>query len=87
MRPLNYAILKYLTSVPRACTENVIDALREEYSSFKMLNMKSTQEALMTAEQNSLLEEDGYELDANENLHIYYRVTDYGQKMINQYIK
>ena len=87
MRPLNYAILKYLTSVPRACAEDAVNALQGEYSSFKTLNTKSTQESLMTAEQNSLLEEDGYELDADENLHIYYRITDYGQKMIGQYIK
>lgn len=31
MKPLNYAILKYMTTVKEACPENVIDALASQY--------------------------------------------------------
>ena len=45
------------------------------------------QEALMTAEKNGLLEESRFDLDANNDLRVYYKVTDYGKQMINDYIK
>ncbi|MBQ9068822.1 MAG: hypothetical protein IJ131_07145 [Eggerthellaceae bacterium] len=87
MRPLNYAILKHLESVPFASPTDVIEALKGEYGSFKALRFEGVRESLMTAEQNGLLEEDHYDLDDQENLHIYYRVTDYGRSMIDKYIK
>ena len=60
MKPLNYAILKYFTKVEEACAEDVIEALKGEYGSFKALNRKDVVTALMTAEANGLLEETKY---------------------------
>ncbi|MGN0963148.1 MAG: hypothetical protein ACI4PP_06190 [Clostridia bacterium] len=85
MRPLNFAILKYMTTVDRACTKDVIEALKPEYGNFRMLSEKGVLEALMTGEANALLEEDGYELDENGELVIYYKVAD--ADTINGYIK
>ena len=87
MRPLYYAMLKWMTTVYEACVADAIDALKGEYGSFKMCRPKPMQAALMTAEKNGLLEESRFDLDANNDLHVYYKVTDYGKQMINDYIK
>ena len=87
MRPLYYAMLKWMTTVNEACVADAIDTLKGEYGSFKMCRPKPMQEALMTAEKNGLLEESRFDLDANNDLRVYYKVTDYGKQMINDYIK
>ena len=63
MRPLNFAILKYLTTVDEACPEDIIEALKGTYGSFRALNKKDILSALMTAEVNGLVQESRFELD------------------------
>ena len=63
MRPLNFAILKYLTTVDEACPEDIIEALKGTYGSFRALNKKDIISALMTAEVNGLVQESRFELD------------------------
>ena len=87
MRPLYYAMLKWMTTVNEACVADAIDALKGEYGSFKMCRPKPMQEALMTAEKNGLLEESSFDMDEHNELRVYYKVTDYGKQMINDYIK
>lgn len=86
MKPLNYAILKHFTTVNEASAEDVIEALKGEYSSFKALNKASVIEALMTAEANGLLEETRFELDNNQELQVYYHAHEDGAATINKYI-
>ena len=87
MKPLNYAILKYFTKVKEACAEDVIEALKGEYGSFKALKKPAVVEAIMTGEANGLLEETRYDLDANGELRVYYRAHEEGASTINNYIK
>ena len=79
MRPLYYAMLKWMTTVNEACVADAIDALKGEYGSFKMCRPKPMQEALMTAEKNGLLEESSFDMDEHNELRVYYKVTDYGK--------
>lgn len=87
MKPLNYAILKYFTTVEEASAEDVIEALKGEYGKFKALNKKDVIAALMTAEANCLLEETKFDLDDEGNLRVYYRANEGGAATINKYIK
>ena len=86
MKPLYYAMLKWMTTGNEACVADAIDALKGEYGSFKMCRPKPMQEALMTAEKNGLLEESSFDMDEHNELRVYYKVTDYGNQMINDYI-
>ena len=70
MKPLYYAIMKYMTKVDKASNLDVINALKNEYGNFKMLRPEAVEEALMTAKANGIL----------------YKVTDYGREMINRFI-
>lgn len=87
MKPLNYAILKYFTTVKEACADDVIEALKGQYGNFKALKKNAVITALMTAEANGLLEETRYELDKNDELRVYYHAHEEGAATINKYIK
>lgn len=87
MKPLNYAILKYFTSVEEACADDVMSALKDQYGHFKAFRKLAVINALMTAEVNGLLEEVRFDLDAPNNLRVYYRAHPEGAAIINRYIK
>lgn len=86
MKPLNYAILKHFTKIEEASAEDVIEALKGEYGSFKALSKPAVIEAIMTAEANGLLQETRYEMDKNGELKVYYCAHEEGAATINQYI-
>jgi hypothetical protein len=79
--------MKHMTEVGEASVDDVMDSLKGEYGKFRMFRKKPMLEALMTAEANGLLEESHYDLDANNELRMFYKVTDYGKQMIHDYIK
>ncbi len=87
MKPLNYAILKYFTTVKEACADDVIEALKGQYGDFKALRKPAVIEAVMTAEANGLLEETRFEMDPKGELRVYYRAHEEGAATINSYIK
>ena len=51
-----------------------------------MLRPEAVEEALMTAKANGILDEAGVELEEENKLSIFYKVTDYGREMINRFI-
>ena len=87
MKPLNYAILKHFTKVKEACAEDVIEALKGEYGSFKALKKPAVIEAIMTGEANGLLEETRFDMGPDGELRVYYRANEEGAATINNYIK
>ena len=87
MIPLNFAILKLFTDGRTACAEEVIEALRPQYESFKALNTKDVLNALMTAESNALLEEAGCDLGDQGEVRLYFRATPESIRTINSYIR
>jgi DNA-binding PadR family transcriptional regulator len=87
MKPLNYAILKFFTTVDEACADDVMAALRGEYGTFKAFKKASVVNALMTAEANGLLEESRFDMDGSNDLRVYYRAHAEGAATINRYIK
>ena len=87
MKPLNYAILKYFTTVKEASADDVMKALAKDYSTFKAFTKDSIINALMTAEANGLIEEVGLDLDHNDELVIYYHANEESKATINSFIK
>ena len=87
MKPLNYAILKYFTKVSKASANDVMEALKNEYSSFKAFNKKDIKDALLTAEANGLIEEVAADLSDDGELIIYYQASEESKETINSFIK
>ena len=87
MRPLNYAMLKYFTTEGEACVDDVMTALKGDYSSFSAFKRDKMQEALMTAEKNGLIAESRVDLDSNGDLRVFYSATPEQRDTINSYIQ
>ncbi len=85
-KPLNFAILKYMTTVNEACTEDVLCALKDGYSSFRAFNKSDVLNALLTAKANGLLEESRYDLDDEGQVRMFFRAHAEGAATINRYI-
>ena len=85
-KPLNFAILKYMTTFNAACTEDVLCALKDGYSSFRAFNKSDVLNALWTAEANGLLEESRYDLDDEGQVRMFFRAHAEGAATINRYI-
>ncbi|MGI6751783.1 MAG: hypothetical protein ACOX4U_04085 [Anaerovoracaceae bacterium] len=85
-RPLNYAILKYFTTVKEASADDVIQALKGEYGNYKALKKPAVIEAIMTGEANGLLEESRFDLDEKGEVRVFYRAHKEGADTINAYI-
>ena len=83
--PLNFAIIKHFVSVEEACADDVMAALKSEYSGFKMFNKQDIYETLFTAEINGFLKESRYEM-VDGDLKVYYHAPPEGKEVINKYI-
>ena len=86
-RPLNFAILKHMTTVDKASATDVVAALKGEYPTHRKLNEKDVLESLMTATENGLLVEETYTLDDKGELVMYYSAPAECAEQINKYIK
>lgn len=86
-RPLNFAMLKYFTTVDEASVDEVMAALHDEFKNNGAFKKNQMTEAIMTANKNGLIEESRFDLDANDEVRIYYRATDEQKATINSYIK
>lgn len=86
MKPLNYAILKYMTTVDEACAEDVMAALEPQYSDFRAFTKPDILNALMTAQANGLVEESRFDLDENDEVRMYFRANAESIATINKYI-
>lgn len=87
IRPLNYAMLKFFTTVNEASVDDVMAALKDTYANFPAFKRDKMQEALMTAEKNALIGESRFDLDPSGNLRIFYSATPEQRKTIDSYIK
>jgi len=86
LMPLYYAILKQFMDGKEYSADEIIDALKPLYGSYKLLTKKDVEEALATAKENALLDESSYGLDGHGELRIRYQVNDFGRDMIDRYI-
>lgn len=87
-RPLNFAVLKYMTTITKpVCVADVMEALKADYSDWKMFKPAGILEILMTGEKNDLLYEDRFELDENGDVVLYFGINEDGIASINNYIK
>lgn len=80
--PLYYAIMKHFESGNCDCAKGVMDALRNDYGSYKLFTEKDIEESLATAKENGLLDQCDWQLDEQGNLRVFYQANDFGKDMI-----
>ncbi|MCL2151236.1 MAG: hypothetical protein FWH50_03320 [Coriobacteriia bacterium] len=86
MLPLNYAVLKLFENGDEYDADAAMAVLADSYGRFRAFKKSTIIESLMAAEKNEILEQSRYELDELDELHIYYRATEYGSGLIKKYI-
>ena len=84
--PLSYAVLRYMTMVPEASAEDVMEALGQTFSENRSFTGSTVLEVLMTAEKNGLLMEADHTLDDDGESVISYRMSETGRSIIGRYI-
>lgn len=84
--PLHYAIIKHFLHGVEDDASGVVAALTPDYASYKMLTGSDVEEALMTAKENGILEEIRCEVDREGHLVVFYRMTDFGARMVERYL-
>ncbi len=86
LEPLYYAIIRHFTNDCESCAADVVDALKPNYASYKLLTLHDVDDALAVAKENGILEEVRCDLDSTGSLRIFYRITDFGTDMITRYL-
>ena len=84
--PLNYAILLYFMNHPAGDADSVIEELKEEYGNYRAFKRPAVIEAIMTAKENGILEEEKTELSEDDKLRLWYRLTPYGKELIERFL-
>ena len=85
-QPLNYAILRCVLEDGPCDADDVIARLAPEYGRRRAFRRPAVVEALMTANQNGILEETDASLSDEGALLIQYRVTDYGAALMRRFL-
>ena len=85
-KPLNYAILLYFTRHEEGDADSVIAELESEYGSYRAFKKNSVIESLMTSKENGILEEVRTELVGDDELRVWYKLSDYGSELIKKFL-
>lgn len=85
LEPLHYAILRLFTDGHKRSAKDVVNELWDTYGGYKLLTIQDTEEVLETAKENNLLDEEGYKANQGQ-LIIYYRISEFGSKMVKKYL-
>lgn len=84
--PLHYAILKLFADGEARCAQDIIDALKPEYGSYRLLTREDVDETLATAKENGILDEVDCTLGADGLLKSYFKINEFGSDMIRRYL-
>lgn len=84
--PLHYAILKLFADGEARCAQDIIDTLKPDYGSYKLLTREDVDETLATAKENGILDEVDCGFDADGPLKSYFKINEFGSDMIRRYL-
>ena len=85
-QPLNYAILLYFTKHAEGDADSIIAELKPGYGRYRAFSKRGVIESLMTAKENGILEEVRTELAGEDELRVWYRLTNYGADLIKRFL-
>ena len=85
-QPLNYAILLYFTKHTEGSADSIAEELSPDYGKYRAFSKKGIIEALMTNKENGLLEEVRSELTGDDELCVWYSLTEYGADLVKKFL-
>ncbi|UUV98089.1 hypothetical protein [Vagococcus luciliae] len=84
--PARTAVLNQMYGRKKYNVQEVMVQLKSQYGEEKQFNQRLFSEHLMALEANGLVELDSYNLDENDELLMYYIITEEGRKTVDKYV-
>lgn len=84
--PLRFRMLHYLSTLEKACTDEVMKALEPEYGTEKQFTKDIFSQHLMDMKANFIVDDNEVTLDDRGNLVIYYSINDEGRRLLKKYL-
>lgn len=84
--PMTFRMLHFFSTVQDGTVDHLMEALKSEYGSERQFQRKNLSSYLFSMRENGLIEDSKVELDENEDLRIFYQITDEGSKLLERYL-
>ncbi len=84
--PLRFRILHYLSTVEKACVDEIMKALKPEYGTEKQFKKQVFMNHLLDMKANFILDDNDVALDEKGELVIYYSINSEGRKLLKKYL-
>ncbi|AEG60340.1 hypothetical protein V6C32_00160 [Desulforamulus ruminis] len=84
--PLRFRILHYLSTVEKACVDEIMKALKPEYGTEKQFKKQVFMNHLLDMKANFILDDNDVALDEKGELVIYYSINPEGRKLLKKYL-
>ena len=84
--PLRFRILHYISTVDKACADEIMKALRPEYGTEKQFTKKFLMDHLLDMKANFIIDDNDVALDGKGELIIYYSINDEGRRLLKKYL-
>jgi len=84
--PLRFRMLHYLSTVDKACADEIMKALEAEYGTEKQFAKKVVLDHLLNMKANFIVDDNDVELDHKGDLVIYYSINDEGRRLLRKYL-
>jgi len=84
--PLRFRMLHYLSTVDKACADEIMKALEAEYGTEKQFTKKVVMDHLLNMKANFIVDDNDVVLDNNRELVIYYSINGEGRRLLRKYL-
>ncbi|PZL75829.1 hypothetical protein CI088_04015 [Enterococcus plantarum] len=84
--PSRTAVLNQMYDQKEVDVTQIMEKLKVQYGHEKQFNEKLYLEHMMALEANGLVELTSYDLDDNDKLVIYYKITNDGMTTVDKYV-
>lgn len=85
--PIKFAVLKSFIDEKKQSLNDIYSKLKIDYENEKQFTKENILEHILSLNANGLIEEVDMNLDKDENLIIYYRISDEGKSIVKKYSK
>lgn len=81
--PLRSRVLHFLSNSGSVTCEQVVDALKDEYGDEGQFKPSVVEGHLMSLRAVGIVDVDKVDFDDNDNLMLWYKITDYGRSKLS----
>lgn len=84
--PIRTRVLHYMSTVDQADTDRVMEGLKAEYGTEKQFNKNNFIDHMLSLKANGLLDEVSYEMGSGNELKVFYKINEEGQRTISKFL-